>query len=54
MTSSDARGYWVAKSAEEYLSFRKQQMSRVLSIIESLNAMDGNLLGQEVMALVDM
>jgi hypothetical protein len=50
VSSNGHGGYWIAKSAAEYITFRNQQMSRVKSILETVKAMDGNLLGQEDMS----
>ncbi|MDD4564864.1 MAG: hypothetical protein PHE79_05235 [Eubacteriales bacterium] len=49
VTSHEKKGYWIAKTEEEYIAFRKQQMPRVVSMLETLKAMDRNILGQEVM-----
>lgn len=49
VTSHEKKGYWIAKTDEEYIAFRNQQMSRVVSMLETLKAMDRNILGQEVM-----
>ena len=47
VSNNGGGGYWVAKTTAEYITFRNQQMARVRSILETVKAMDGNLLGQE-------
>ncbi len=39
-------GYFIAKTEEEYMPFRKAMVSRVVEIMKVVNAMDRNLNGQ--------
>lgn len=39
-------GYFIARSEEEYIPFRNSMISRVVKIMEVVNAMDRNLNGQ--------
>ena len=39
-------GYYIARTEEEYMPFRKAMVSRVVEIMKVVNAMDRNLNGQ--------
>lgn len=42
-------GYYIARSEEEYIPFRNAMISRVVKIMEVVNAMDRNLNGQVIL-----
>lgn len=46
IVTSDSGGYYIANSDADYMHFRKAMVSRVIRIMEVVNAMDGNLNGQ--------
>ena len=49
IVTSDNGGYYIAESEEDYLPFRNAMVSRVVKIMEVVNAMDRNLNGQVVL-----
>mgnify|MGYP002674126484 FL=1 len=42
-------GYYIARTEEEYMPFRKAMVSRVVEIMKVVNAMDRNLNGQVIL-----
>lgn len=46
VVTAENGGYYIAKTEEEYIPFRNSMISRVVKIMEVVNAMDRNLNGQ--------
>ena len=46
VVTAENGGYYIAKTEEEYIPFRNSMISRVVKIMEVVNAMDRNLKGQ--------
>lgn len=46
VVTAENGGYYIAKTEEEYMPFRKAMVSRVVEIMKVVNAMDRNLNGQ--------
>ena len=46
VVTAENGGYFIARSEEEYIPFRNSMISRVVKIMEVVNAMDRNLNGQ--------
>lgn len=46
VVTADNGGYFIARTEEEYIPFRNSMISRVVKIMEVVNAMDRNLNGQ--------
>lgn len=46
VVTAENGGYYIARSEEEYIPFRNSMISRVVKIMEVVNAMDRNLNGQ--------
>lgn len=46
VVTAENGGYYIARSEEEYIPFRNAMISRVVKIMEVVNAMDRNLNGQ--------
>ena len=46
VSSAHSKGYWIAKNNEEYLQFRKEQVSRISKIAKMIRMMDANIDGQ--------
>lgn len=44
--SSDNYGYWLAKSDNEYLAFRREYVSKATTIMRRAGKMDASTLGQ--------
>lgn len=49
VVTAENGGYFIAKSEEEYIPFRNSMISRVVKIMEVVNAMDRNLNGQVIL-----
>jgi biotin operon repressor len=49
IVTADNGGYFIAESEEGYLPFRNAMVSRVVKIMQVVNAMDRNLNGQVVL-----
>lgn len=49
VVTADNGGYFIARSEEEYIPFRNSMISRVVKIMEVVNAMDRNLNGQVIL-----
>lgn len=46
VVTAENGGYFIARTEEEYIPFRNSMISRVVKIMEVVNAMDRNLNGQ--------
>lgn len=46
VVTAENGGYYIARTEEEYIPFRNAMISRVVKIMEVVNAMDRNLNGQ--------
>lgn len=49
VVTAENGGYFIARSEEEYIPFRNSMISRVVKIMEVVNAMDRNLNGQVIL-----
>jgi len=49
IVTADNGGYFIAESEKDYLPFRNAMVSRVVKIMEVVNAMDKNLNGQVIL-----
>lgn len=49
VVTAENGGYYIARSEEEYIPFRNSMISRVVKIMEVVNAMDKNLNGQVIL-----
>ena len=49
VVTAENGGYYIAKTEEEYIPFRNSMISRVVKIMEVVNAMDRNLNGQVIL-----
>lgn len=49
VVTAENGGYFIAKTEEEYIPFRNSMISRVVKIMEVVNAMDRNLNGQVIL-----
>jgi hypothetical protein len=49
VVTAENGGYYIARSEEEYIPFRNSMISRVVKIMEVVNAMDRNLNGQVIL-----
>lgn len=49
VVTADNGGYFIARTEEEYIPFRNSMISRVVKIMEVVNAMDRNLNGQVIL-----
>lgn len=49
VVTAENGGYYIAKTEEEYIPFRNSMTSRVVKIMEVVNAMDRNLNGQVIL-----
>lgn len=49
VVTAESGGYFIAKTEEEYIPFRNSMISRVVKIMEVVNAMDRNLNGQVIL-----
>lgn len=49
VVTAENGGYFIARSEEEYIPFRNSMISRVMKIMEVVNAMDRNLNGQVIL-----
>lgn len=45
-SSSHGKGYWIAKTEEEYTSFRREYIARAKRQLQIVSAMDSQLIGQ--------
>lgn len=46
VSSAHSKGYWIAKTDEEYRQFRKETMSRINKLSKMIRLMDANINGQ--------
>lgn len=49
VVTAENGGYYIARTEEEYIPFRNSMISRVVKIMEVVNAMDRNLNGQVIL-----
>lgn len=49
VVTAENGGYFIARTEEEYIPFRNSMISRVVKIMEVVNAMDRNLNGQVIL-----
>lgn len=49
VVAAENGGYFIARTEEEYIPFRNSMISRVVKIMEVVNAMDRNLNGQVIL-----
>lgn len=49
VVTAENGGYFIARNEEEYIPFRNAMISRVVKIMEVVNAMDRNLNGQVIL-----
>lgn len=49
VVTAENGGYYIARTEEEYMPFRKAMVSRVVEIMKVVNAMDRNLNGQVIL-----
>ena len=52
IVTAENGGYYIAKTEEEYMPFRRAMVSRVVEIMKVVNAMDRNLNGQVILECI--